>query len=90
VSNALKYAFPEHQKGEIKIKFQRNLENNSLTLLVQDNGVGIPKSFDIETTTSLGLTLVLGLVDQIDGTLDLNCDSGTEFTITFNHKLRIR
>ncbi|MEQ8996292.1 MAG: PAS domain S-box protein [Coleofasciculus sp. B1-GNL1-01] len=90
VSNTLKYAFPEDQKGEIKIKFKRNLDNNSLTLLVQDNGVGIPKSFDIETTTSLGLTLVLGLVDQIDGTLDLNCDSGTEFTITFSNKLRTR
>jgi len=88
VSNSLKYAFPEPQKGEIKIKFKRNLENNALILLVQDNGVGIPKSFDIETTTSLGLTLVLGLVDQIDGTLDLNCDSGTEFTITFSHKIR--
>ncbi|MEQ8961149.1 MAG: PAS domain S-box protein, partial [Coleofasciculus sp. C2-GNP5-27] len=90
VSNSIKYSFPENQKGEIKIKFQRNLENNSLILLVQDNGVGIPKSFDIETTTSLGLTLVLGLVDQIDGTLDLNCDSGTEFTITFSNKLRTR
>ncbi|MFP4122841.1 MAG: PAS domain S-box protein [Coleofasciculus sp.] len=90
VSNTLKYAFPEHHNGEIEIKFKRNLDNNSLTLLVRDNGVGIPKSFDIETTTSLGLTLVLGLVDQIDGTLDLNCDSGTEFTITFSNKLRTR
>jgi hypothetical protein len=89
VSNSLKYAFPEDHKGEIKIKFKRN-SDDSLTLLVRDNGVGIPKSFDIETTTSLGLTLVLGLVDQIDGTLDLNCDSGTEFTITFSHKLRTR
>lgn len=89
VSNALKYAFPEHKKGEIQIKFQRNTDE-SLTLKVRDNGVGIPKSFDIETTPSLGLTLVLGLVDQIDGTLDLNCDSGTEFTITFNHKVRTR
>jgi len=90
VSNTLKYAFPEHQNGEIEIKFKRNLDNNSLTLLVRDNGVGIPKSFDIQTTTSLGLTLVLGLVDQIDGTLDLNCDSGTEFTITFSNKLKTR
>ncbi|MEQ8383482.1 MAG: PAS domain-containing protein [Coleofasciculus sp. A1-SPW-01] len=88
VSNTLKYAFPEDQQGEIEIKFQRNPDNNLLTLLVRDNGVGIQKSFDIETTTSLGLTLVLGLVDQIDGTLDLNCDSGTEFRITFSNKLR--
>ena len=89
VSNALKYAFPENSQGKIQIEFKRN-SDDSLTLLVRDNGVGIPKSFDIETTTSLGLTLVLGLVDQIDGILDLNCDSGTEFTITFSNKLRTR
>ncbi|MEQ9671703.1 PAS domain S-box protein [Coleofasciculus sp. G2-EDA-02] len=89
VSNSLKYAFPENRKGEINIAFQRNCDHR-ITLIVRDNGVGIPKSFDIETTTSLGLTLVWGLVEQLDGTLELNCDSGTEFTIIFASQVKTR
>ena len=48
------------------------------------------KSFDIETTTSLGLTLVLGLVDQLDGTLEFKTVPGTEFQIIFDRQVKSR
>jgi PAS domain S-box-containing protein len=82
VSNSLKYAFPPPRKGEIQVQFYANNDNN-LTLIIRDNGIGIPETFDIETTQSLGLTLVQGLVEQIEGTLELNRSQGTEFKITF-------
>ncbi|HEY9597510.1 MAG TPA: PAS domain-containing protein [Cyanophyceae cyanobacterium] len=86
VSNSLKYAFPGNRQGEIKVEFKAN-NNDTLMLIVRDNGIGIPQEFDIETTTSLGLTLVQGLVEQLDGTLSVDCSQGTEFKIIFPKKL---
>ncbi|AFZ20504.1 PAS domain S-box protein [Allocoleopsis franciscana] len=83
VSNSLKYAFPANRKGEIQIEFYSNKIDENLTLIVRDNGMGIPKEFDIETAHSLGLTLVQGLVEQLEGTIELDRHQGTEFKITF-------
>lgn len=56
---------------------------HTLMLIVRDNGIGIPDEFDIENTQSLGLTLVQGLVEQLEGTIELAHSQGTEFRITF-------
>jgi PAS domain S-box-containing protein len=82
VSNSLKYAFPANRQGEIAIEFHAN-SDHTMTLIVRDNGIGILEEFDIATTTSLGLTLVQGLVEQLEGMLELNRSQGTEFKITF-------
>lgn len=82
VSNSLKYAFPANRKGEIDVEFHTN-PDDTLTLIVRDNGIGIPEEFDIETATSLGLTLVQGLVEQLEGTLELDRSQGSTFKITF-------
>ncbi|HEY9600256.1 MAG TPA: sensor histidine kinase, partial [Allocoleopsis sp.] len=82
VSNSLKYAFPKKCQGEIWVEFHVN-SGDTLTLVVRDNGIGIPESFDIETSTSLGLTLVQGLTEQLEGTLEVDCSQGTKFKITF-------
>ena len=50
---------------------------------VSDDGIGIPKSIDLENPDSLGMQLVTTLVDQLDGELKLKRDNGTEFTIRF-------
>ncbi len=92
VSNSLKHAFPGRDKGEIRIKFRReeNGENKKegnkstcFTLIISDNGVGIPESLDIEDLDSLGMQLITTLVDQLDGELELKSNSGTEFAIRF-------
>jgi two-component sensor histidine kinase len=53
------------------------------TLTVSDNGVGIPETFDIEKSDSLGLQLIHVLIDQLDGKVKLNRNNGTEFIIEF-------
>lgn len=45
--------------------------------------MGIPESLDIEDLESLGLQLVVSLVDQLDGELELKRENGTEFIIKF-------
>jgi PAS domain S-box-containing protein len=52
-------------------------------LTVSDNGVGIPESINLENSDTLGLQLIIILVDQLEGKLELKRDSGTEFTIKF-------
>lgn len=100
VSNSLKYAFPDRDKGEIQIKLRKdeNGENRSsieesksedykstsFILTISDNGVGISENLDIEELDSLGLQLVTFLVDQLDGELELKKGNGTEFIIRFS------
>lgn len=86
VSNSFKYAFPENRHGEISIRFQR-IDQEMSKLIFQDNGSGISKDVDWRNSDSLGLQLIVLLAEnQLDGTIDLNRDSGTRFTIKFNLK----
>jgi PAS domain S-box-containing protein len=81
VSNCLKHAFPKGGEGEIGIELCSN--DDKFTLTVGDNGVGLPKGLDFRKTESLGLQLVNTLVDQLEGTIELDRSDGTAFEITF-------
>ncbi len=61
-------------------------KNNSLpckyfSLIVEDDGIGFPGSFDFKYSNSLGLQLVNTLVDQIGGDIKFENGSGTKFRI---------
>lgn len=84
LTNSIKYAFQDFElesekKKIIEIKLKR--ESNQLLFEVSDNGVGLPKDFDIQKSESLGLKLVNNLTQQIRGELKIRTDSGTAFTI---------
>jgi PAS domain S-box-containing protein len=84
ISNCLKYAFTDDREGEILLKLKSNNENG-VELIVSDNGVGIPEAFDLQKADSLGLKLVKMLAEnQLDGSLDMESNNGTKFTIKFN------
>lgn len=87
LSNALKYAFTNDQKEDstdriIFIKLKKYL-NDEHIISVSDNGIGLPESFNIEETESLGLKLVTSLTQQIEGKLEVHPKDNTEFKITF-------
>lgn len=85
VSNSFKYAFPPGKQGEIHINFYSGDAHN-LILSVKDNGVGLPISFDLQKSQSLGLKLVRSFVRQLGGDLEINRSGGTEFMITFTYE----
>ena len=85
VTNALKYAFPDNRRGEITVSLTRT--GNAITLIISDNGIGLPKNFDIHKINSLGLDLVQSLTSQLNGTLDLSNSNGTSMKITFEEPL---
>lgn len=88
ISNTLKHAFPPHwqrtngQSGEIRIKLRAE-EEHQVTLIVSDDGIGLPPDLVVLNTESLGLRLVAVLVDQLDGTLEVHSENGAQFKITF-------
>ncbi|MDI6791438.1 MAG: histidine kinase dimerization/phosphoacceptor domain -containing protein, partial [bacterium] len=85
VSNSLKHAFPSGQEGEIGLDLRLD-DENKFTLMVRDNGVGLPKDLDFRNTESLGLQLVVTLVDQIEGSIELDRSAGTAFKIEFGQE----
>lgn len=82
VVNAIKYAFPDSSKGTVEIILEA-AEHDRSVLTVRDDGKGLPPGFDLERAEGFGLNLVTGLVKQIDGTISLKREAGTEFTIKF-------
>jgi PAS domain S-box-containing protein len=80
-SNAYKHAFKGRREGNIKISFRKNGEYCQLT--ISDNGKGLPEGFDIHNSSSLGMQLILALVEQLSGTLDIIQHEGTTFKLTF-------
>jgi two-component sensor histidine kinase len=85
ISNSLKYAFPGGRTGEISLAIQR--QDHALTILYKDNGVGIPDDFDWRNAMSMGLRLVITLVEQLDGTIELDRAAGTTFRINVREKV---
>jgi len=81
VSNALKYAFEDNRKGIIRIELFE--KKGIINLIVQDNGLGLPKMINYRETESLGLQLVMTLSEQIDAEIRLNNTLGAKYTIIF-------
>lgn len=82
LTNALKYAFVSKDEGEVRIVLKQN--GNEICLIVSDNGVGFPSTIDFRNTESLGMQLVVTLVQQLRGEIVLDNSSGAHYTITFN------
>ena len=85
ISNSLRHAFPGGREGVISISGGN--KDDLMTLVVRDNGIGISEELDWKSMTSLGMQLVISLVDQVDGTITLDRENGTMFTITVKRAL---
>ena len=83
VSNSLEHGFCDRKSGNIWLSLKHNLEGQVI-LTIEDDGVGFGDDFDLYNTDSLGLELVRTLVEQLDGTIELDKTSGTKIEIIFN------
>lgn len=79
ITNSIKHAFTETQTGKINIII--NCTDDTLLLVVEDNGKGMPADLNKEKSNSLGLILIESLVDQMKGTVECISASGTTFKI---------
>jgi two-component sensor histidine kinase len=82
VSNSLKYAFPSGRTGEIRIHLYGDVDGRT-TLIVSDNGVGLPPDTDLDNSSSLGLRLVKMLAQQLGAEIHMNRGKGMELKFKF-------
>lgn len=82
VSNALKYAYKDIDHRILTIEITE--KEDRISILVADNGIGLPENFRYEEADSLGVQLVYTLVEQLDGVIDVKTQPGTRFLITFD------
>jgi PAS domain S-box-containing protein len=81
ITNILKYAFTGKDTGGIFIQLVR--EENLVTLMIRDNGIGIGENFDIRRSSKFGLTIVRMLAEQLRGTYTVENDHGTRIVLKF-------
>src|SRR5690606_313289 len=85
LTNALKYAFPEYVKGNIRISLAQS-SPDILTLKVADNGVRKPTGTSAKGT-GFGSQLIQLLTQQLNGKMLETNDSGTSVEFQFKTKI---
>jgi PAS domain S-box-containing protein len=87
LTNAIKHAFPDGRRGEIKVNLDV-IPCNFLVLKISDNGIGLPKNFDFQKDIHLGLQTILDLAeDQLNGKTSFTNRNGLHFSLTVNKEL---
>ena len=89
VLNSLKHAFPDNALGQIEVAFRAG-KKMQCTLMVRDNGVGLPEDLSVDSADTLGLQLVRALVDQLEGSIKIVRNNGTKYIIKFKRGDRRR
>ncbi len=86
VSNSMKYAFVEQNKGKIEIVLKKT-DKGELIIEFSDNGIGLPESFDAKKEANLGLETVFALVEnQLQGKIEVSSRNGLYYRIALKEK----
>ncbi|WP_198520246.1 histidine kinase dimerization/phosphoacceptor domain -containing protein [Flavobacterium sp. 5] len=85
ITNSIKYAFPDNKMGSILVLMKLE-SNNKILLKISDNGIGFPEHFNFKESPSLGMNLINGLTEQLDGKLEFSNKNGANVKITFIQK----
>jgi two-component system, sensor histidine kinase PdtaS len=89
VTNSIKYAFPDRQKGEIFVSLKKD-EQDIIELIVNDNGIGLPEDLADHEVSSLGMRLIRGLANNLDGDLLISSEHGTSISLYFTNSEILR
>lgn len=83
ITNAYKHAFKNKKDGIIEVSLLEN--NKQVFLTIKDNGDGFDKT--IIPKNSIGMDILSGLIEQIEGKCNLTSDEkGTVYKISFSKK----
>jgi len=81
ITNSIKHAFME-QCGTIRIVLKKTEKGGFLHY--SDNGRGLDEGFDLKQTDKLGMNLIKGLSEQIDGKFNVEITDGFSCTLDFS------
>jgi len=82
ITNSIKYAFPDAKDGVVSILLSA-IPPNQCLLSISDNGIGIPPHFANKRPGSLGMSLMAGLTEDLDGKFSIENNNGTIIRISF-------
>lgn len=85
ITNVMKYAFEKTDACELQ--FSITEEDDIITLIVRDNGVGIPFTIMPDKSETMGMQLVTSFAKKIKATIKIDNTFGTEFRLTFDRPL---
>jgi two-component sensor histidine kinase/PAS domain-containing protein len=87
ISNSMKYAFPGKDSGEIDITLRRE-DDDTITLIVADNGIGPPPQFDVRENGRMGMKSVIALAElQLQGSYSVSGINGFVNRVSFKDRL---
>ena len=87
ISNALKYAFPDERRGEIRIDLERRADSR-IRLAFSDDGVGLPEGFDVERDGHLGMQIILSLAKgRLRADVSTRSENGLSYELKFENEL---
>ncbi|MBI4804868.1 MAG: PocR ligand-binding domain-containing protein [Desulfovibrio sp.] len=86
VTNSLKHAFKDTGQGCIRVV--ATLHDGTVSLLVADDGTGLPVDYEARKDQSLGLQIVTMLARQLRGKLATDICEGTTFRLSFPLSVR--
>lgn len=84
VTNAYKYAYPQGEEGNVRIKGELH-DDGRYEIQVSDSGVGLPNGFDLARPgESLGMKVITSLAKQLGGELVAgSAKPGARFSVAF-------
>jgi two-component system sensor histidine kinase ChiS len=82
ITNAIKYAFRNRDQGVIAIALKRTNDITAV-LSIHDNGIGFSPDFDLQRSSSMGMNLMRGLSEDINGVFSITSNDGTQVDISF-------
>ncbi len=86
ITNAYKHAFENCGTGKIIITIEQ-IEDNTISIQVKDDGCGIPEDLNIGSVGTLGFKLIRNLIEkQLNGKLQIERIHGTVVQIEFQKK----
>jgi two-component sensor histidine kinase len=81
MTNSLKHAFAGRENGMITIRLART-DSGSISVEIRDDGPGFPEDFR-SGPNSLGIRIVQGFVQQLEGEIDYVNDNGAVARLKF-------
>lgn len=82
ITNIMKYAFD--CRDDCRIDISAAVRNEYATVVIKDNGSGIPESINFDNAKGFGLQLVSILTNQIKGTIKIERENGTRVILVFH------
>ncbi len=83
LTNAMKHAFVGKPHGVVTLSAALSDDGTRATVLVADDGIGLPEGAEVGTSRGFGLQLVEALLKQIGGRMTVTRSSGTCFALEF-------